>query len=307
MMAERKYYLLYLDESGMVKPLGSAYPDITDIDLMTLESTKESFLQKYLPNQRIKDLFIGRLTHNQKTNVYDFHFYECFFKSEHVSRISEKIQAFMKRFALERQQKIKSPSKIELDSSAVAFQEYANFLIEQITSNRETLMRITNDINITNPNLKKNLLQYQKENYAIRTLIWKHLKQYKELRMVSYVYSSYLNNKKLDCTKNNNQRENYEYSSLLFDFYYEFPIYYHEASEISEKDYLPAAYLQRNQVMEKLRQKPFDSQELNELYQIGGIPYILEHMDTNELYSSTKEDLLRLGLINEEDYWQHKK
>ncbi len=307
MMAERKYYLLYLDELGMVKPLGKAYPDITDIDLMTLENTKESFLQKYLPNQKIKDLFIGRLTYNSKTNVYDFHFYECFFESEHSSRITEKIQESMKRFALERQQKIKSPNKIELDSNATAFQEYTNFLIEQITSNRDTLMRFTNDINITNPNLKKIILQYQKDNYSLRSLIWKHLKQYKELRMASYVYLSYLNQEKLDCAKNNHQRENYEYSSLLFDFYYEFPIYYHEASEIKEKDFLPLRYQQRNQVVQKLKQEPFDSQELNEMYQMGGIPYILEHMDTNELYSSSKEDLLRLGFINEEDYWQHKK
>ena len=213
----------------------------------------------------------------------------------------------MKRFALERQQKIKSPNKIELDSSTVAFQEYTNFLMEQITSNRETLMKFTNDSNITNPNLKKNLLQYQKNNYSIRNMIWKHLKQYKELRMVSYVYLSYLNQEKLDCTRNNIQRENYEYSSLLFDFYYEFPIYYHEASEITEKDFLPATYVERNQTVQKLKKEPFDSQELNDLYQIGGLSYILEHMDTNELYSSTKDDLLRLGLINDEDYWQHKK
>lgn len=307
MMAERKYYILYLDESGMVKPLGNAYPDITDIDLITLGTTKESFLQKFLPNQKIEDLFIGRLTHNQKTNVYDFHFYECFFAREHSSRTNEKIQESMKRFALERQQKIKSPNKIELDSNASAFQEYTNFLIEQITSNRDILMRFTNDIHITNPNLKKIFLQYRKDNYSLRSLIWKHLKQYKELRMVSFVYSSYLNHEKLDCEKNNHQRENYEYSSLLFDFYYEFPIYYHEASEILEKDFLPLSYQKRNQMVQKLKQEPFDSQELNELYQIGGIPYILEHMDTNELYSSSKEDLLRLGLMNEEDYWQHKK
>ena len=85
----------------MVKPLGNAYPDITDIDLMTLESTKESFLQKYFPNQKITDLFIGRLTHNQKKNVYDFHFYECFFASEHSSRITEKIQESMKRLKVQ--------------------------------------------------------------------------------------------------------------------------------------------------------------------------------------------------------------
>ena len=61
MMAERKYYILYLDESNMVKPLGKTYPDITDIDLMTVEENRESFIQKFLPNQKIGDLFIGRL------------------------------------------------------------------------------------------------------------------------------------------------------------------------------------------------------------------------------------------------------
>ena len=297
-MAERKYYLLYLDDSGMVKPLGQVYPDITDIDLMTLEETKESFLQKFLPNQKIRDLFIGRLTYNLKKETYDFHFYECFFKSNQQSRTTEKIQESMKRFALERQQKIKSPEKIELNS---------NFLMEQITSNRETLMKFTNDPNITNPNLKQICLQYQKEHYQLRNLIWKHLKQYKELRMVSYIYLSYLTHQKIDCIKNNRERENYEYSSLLFDFYYEFPIFYHEASEIKEKDFLPLEYQKRNQKIQQIKQSSFDSSELNELYQLGGLPYILEHMDTNKLYNSTKEDLIRLGLLNEDDYWQHKR
>ena len=301
-MAERKYYILYLDSTGIVKPLGNAYPDITDIDLMTLENTKESFLEKYFPHQNIRDLFIGRLTYNQKKNLYDFHFYECFFDQN-----NDKIKNSMKRFALERNQKIKSPNKIELDFSTQAFQDYTNFLVEQITSNRETLMRFTTDYNITNPNLKKIFLQYQKDNYSHRNLIWQHLKQYKELRMVSFVYLSYMNHMNFNCKENNMLRENYLYSSSLFDFYYEFPIYYQEASEIKEKDYLPFPYKEKLQRIQKILKEPFDSNELNDMYQFGGLSYILEHMDTNELYSSSKEDLLRLGLINEEEYWQHKK
>ena len=51
-MQKREYYLLYLDEDQTVKNLNLNeqffYQDITEIDLYTLQYTKEEFLKKYL-------------------------------------------------------------------------------------------------------------------------------------------------------------------------------------------------------------------------------------------------------------------
>ena len=46
----------------------------------------------------------------------------------------------------------------------------------------------------------------------------------------------------------------------------------------------------------------FDDEEIGMVYKIEGLPGVMKHFDGNRIYSLTKEDLLRLGIMSEEEY-----
>ena len=47
----------------------------------------------------------------------------------------------------------------------------------------------------------------------------------------------------------------------------------------------------------------FQNKKMGVLFREGGINLILENMDANDIYSSSKEDLLRAGIIDEKTYF----
>ena len=305
-MQKREYYLLYLDKDQTVKNLNLNeqffYQDITEIDLYTLQYTKEEFLKKYLPGKQIKDLFIGRLTKNQE---YHFSYYECFFIDSKKSHTSMKATEYMKNFALERLRKTKELGKIELNTENPKFIEYLTYLIKQITSNQSFMFSFIHNDNLKDQKLKEYILNYN-ENKSIFSYIAYHLKGYKQLRFFSLQYLNILNEIKENQFEKNYVRDCYSYQSSIFDFTRDFPITISEASMIQSKDFYPKYLKERNDTVKEIKNSAFDSEEIEYFYQMGGVEYVLNNMDTNRLYNSTEEDLLRLGLLSPEDYLRQK-
>ncbi len=308
MQQSKKYFLLYRDSSGVVRPWlfhEQAFDDITDIDLITLEFTKQEFLEEFFQGVKPQDLFIGRLSVSRSTPKYHFHYYECFFKDENLSITSSKIEQSMMMLALERQKKIHSKGTIELDSSSY-FKNYVSYLMNGITSQTYSFYSFIHSENITDVKLKEYVLNYQANNSFFIRSIEDKLKKYKNIRMVSMEYMRILNNQTINVRRNNTLRDNYLYSSLLFDFFYDFPLSLFEAGRILDKDYLPDYLKDQAIVVKQILQSPFDSEKIEFYYEMGGRDYVLENMDSNDLYNASMEDLFRLGLINENEYVKRK-
>ncbi len=298
-------YCLFYEYGGEAKVF--SFPnyegmDITEIDLFTLSYSKEAFLKKFFTNQKIDDIFIGRITDTPKNGI-KMRYYECCFQE------SEKLAEYLKIIAMERLKKVKTKDRhvsIKLDPNSPYFKEFTKILFHNMTSDYDKKNAFVKKL--SNMNLKECVLKankaYEFPYYLER--FQKSLTSYKELRMVYFNYFDVIYDRDRDMLGKNSVRLNYDYPSDLFGYFYTFPMKLYEIEKL-EKDDIPTLYKEKYQKIEQIKKLPFDSREIEKYYEIGGVEYVFFHMDTNQLYESSKEDLLRLGIISAEEYLEQTK
>ena len=52
----------------------------------------------------------------------------------------------------------------------------------------------------------------------------------------------------------------------------------------------------------QIKKAKFDDYEIGQVFKIEGLKGVMEKFDGNKIYSSTKDDLLRLGILSDEEY-----
>ena len=61
--------------------------------------------------------------------------------------------------------------------------------------------------------------------------------------------------------------------------------------------------LERVKTIDNIMRGDFQNKKMGYLFREGGRNLILESMDANDIYNSSKEDLLRAGIIDEKAYF----
>ncbi len=302
-MQKRKYYILYLNQKGIVNILSGPYSDITEIDLITLNATKKEWQESHPELEKAKDIFIARITYNKSKKNYAMKDYEVLFKCENKIAIYSKLEELLKTLALERLQKTKDENlSIRLNSQSIYQKELLQLITRILFSNLTYLNQFTSKL--YSEEMKNYFWNYYKDssNTLYQNKILKSMEDYKTVRYEILILLKILNHQPLE----KKYRENYLYSSLIFDYIYDFPINIDEAG-LEEKDFMPISIKEEQKKLNQILMSPFDSHEIQTLYDIGGVENVLNTMNTNDLYNSTKEDLLRLGLYSSTEYFEQER
>ena len=153
------------------------------------------------------------------------------------------------------------------------------------------------------------------ENYLLKTYyglfkeFTKELKSYKKLRGV-YLEGLYLTEKQERF--DNYGLNNLSYPSLIFGYCDAFLITPYNALQDKGNSYFNDEFLKTPSVLNELERVKtidnimrgdFQNKKMGYLFREGGRNLILESMDANDIYNSSKEDLLRAGIIDEKAYF----
>ena len=57
----------------------------------------------------------------------------------------------------------------------------------------------------------------------------------------------------------------------------------------------------------EIKKSPFDDEEIGQVFKKYGISEVMNNFDADRIYSATLEDLLRLGIISDNDYLKKSK
>ena len=294
------------------------FTDISELDLITMHYTKEELL-KYA-NVKESDykntkVFILRMKGYKYPKYYD-----CIYKTD---------TNILKPLAEERLNRINFNITREKDVKRKSIN------VNQVNDFDKKMDSILSPICRKQGVLKKAILLYQNkcikdpllsdhlielftscnENYLLKTYyglfkeFTKELKSYKKLRGV-YLEGLYL-------TKKQERFDNYglndlSYPSLIFGYNDSFLITPYNALKDENNTHFddnilktPSVLneLERVKIIDNIMRDDFQNKKMGVLFREGGINLILENMDANDIYSSSKEDLLRAGIIDEKTYF----
>ncbi len=304
------------------------YVDISEIDLQTMNYSREeiiefaqqkiSDLQKLPPDKlNLCDIYVLRVREDKKHKFY-FKFYECIYKTSGIS-IAECAEERLNRikYNLERQ---KGKPKVSIDvSSSPHFRHLVKTLLDGIIGDSKFLYSIIRRKSFLNDHFMDILRElskpynYHNMNYYnyVYPELQKELKSYKQLRGLfleyKYFYKSLKRPEALD-------RYSSLYSSDVFSYNDYFYITKYNADNDPRKtflwDHIDSNFpllddLKTISILEKVKREPFQNKELEKWYYFGGIEAIFMNMDTNEIYSCSKEDLLRAGIISDNEYLEY--
>ncbi len=283
-MKNRKYYMLYKTpnecchvflKNPSTNSVESYMKDITGYDLITLRYQKEAFLAFLKTNiqtaEEIEDIFLARIDNPEKIRIY-----ECLFQPPNLDVVKT-----MSIFANERWRKVEKNENIVLDKSR-EYQQFLYRILRNILSNnmfKQFLMR-QNSL-VTSPYIKQLLNECDTLTKLERNLprFEDFFAKYKSLRALVLEYIIYYYpdiypyliepslNRKIDNIFN--------------------------TSEVTYEDYV---------LLTRIKANPCQNKALQHYYEVGGLEAVFNYMDTNDIYSSTLEDLLRVGILTDDEY-----
>ncbi len=297
-----KYYLLKETPKGL-EPIGKYASDISFLDLETMLYTKEEYLQKLreqYKDETITNIFLAKVKENQ---VYDMTFYPPLFIINKDDDKNQKLYAIVKNRSLKALHKEKS--KI-LDPSS-QFRSFIANIMQNIISDDQLKYKLTTYSSSLNLKLKEEILQLQGSDYnwhlSKASII---LQSYMEMRKLIMAYfTHYDETLKLP----NILPENYPIKSSIFNYQTDFYLTLEDVNNDPNKllDYEELEQELKNQaIIENIKKTPFDDPELEKIYEEQGIEGIKQECDGNKIYSATMEDLLRMEIISDREYLNHK-
>ena len=308
------------------------FKDISMLDLVSMDQSKEEFIKSIsLYNEGISlnndtDLFVLRIA-NSTENFVTLHTYELIFEyplPERLTSLKNKLYLGLKREALERLSKVKNPKSRTISLKKDAdFKNYTRVIIRNITSNSNAFKVHFNleTCACLDPQILKQLIDYKEfKEDSILT----ELQSYKKLRGLTLEYLSYLN--KTPFEKNKIKRRiNYYYPRTIFGFRdsegimtindarRDFKENALHAKLMSPKESADFITFEKLSQIKQIKLQPFDNPNLERVYysvpnsEEDGLDAVMEQMDANDIYSSSPEDLLRIGYYSIEQYLEIKK
>ena len=320
-----KYYLI-VSVKGLPKIVSfdrdnekiNEFTDISELDLITMHYTKEELL-KYA-NVKESDykntkVFVLRMKGYKYPKYYD-----CIYKTD---------TNILKPLAEERLNRINFNIKKGKDvkrksinvNQAKDFDKKMDAILSPICRKQDVLKRVISlyqNKRINDPLLSDHLVELFiscNENYLLKIYyglfkeFTKELKSYKKLRGV-YLEGLYLTGKQERF--DNYGLNNLSYPSIIFGYGDAFLITPYNALQDKSNSYFNDEFLKNPSVLNELERVKtidnimrgdFQNKKMGYLFREGGRNLILESMDANDIYNSSKEDLLRAGIIDEKTYF----
>ena len=236
-----------------------------------------------------KDIFIARISNTGKIHIYD-----CLFRPEKHQVLYESIIEYLKKIVSNRMNKVhQNASSINLEQNKY-FKMLVYKLLLAILSQDSCRLYVTRKDSLIQPDSLKSAIRKCVNTYQLEyqiSFFESYLSNYKTLRGVLLEYLNYYNPKEKADSKERVKHVNNMYRREQEDLPPE--ILKKPEFEILEQEY----YL-----LNKILRDPFQNKELEDYYAIGGLETIFNYMDTNEIYNSSKEDLLRCGILSKEEY-----
>lgn len=303
-----KYFLLYDDHNYLkfINEKPTFYKDISEIDLETINYSKEEFLKKYnLTNSNY--LIIAKITLNKEKKYYNVTLYNPLFQTKnkmHENRLNQ-----IKKTMLNRLDKVVNKKREKLLDDTPSYRSLLKSIFDEILADKKMKFYLTIDDNNKKVNLKvkEKILEMDKNYNFSFNQADDILKSYMEFRNLLLEFLNYY---RQDLKQDLFVAENYIFPSEVFDYQISFYINPYDASndldkkideELIDKEFVDF------QKLIQIKNSPFDDEEIGRMYKIDGLPGVLKHFDGNHIYSSTKEDLLRLGIISDEEYLKKEK
>ena len=320
-----KYYLI-VSVKGLPKIVSfdrdnekiNEFTDISELDLITMHYTKEELL-KYA-NVKESDykntkVFVLRMKGYKYPKYYD-----CIYKTD-TNILKPLAEERLTRINFNLNRKKGTKRKSINVNQAEYFDKKMDSILTPICKKKETLEKVISlyqNKQLKEPLLSDHLIELfisLKQNYLLNTYyglfkeFTKELKSYKKLRGV-YLEGLYL-------TKKQERFDNYglndlSYPSLIFGYNDTFLITPYNALKDENNTHFddnilktPSVLneLERVKIIDNIMRDDFQNKKMGVLFREGGINLILENMDANDIYSSSKEDLLRAGIIDEKTYF----
>jgi len=288
------YYLIYNDGGiGKIFPLAKeSFKDITEIDLITMNYSKEEFL-KLIPSFNVSDIFIAR------KRKQDLKIYEVFFKPMIKTNplLAEKIKNHLTLCAQNRLKKINElASNISLDKNE-SYLEITSMVLNSIWLDSREQLFISRANAIINANVKKEIESVSKESQKYRKLIYLQnlLTSYKVLRGLVIEHLNYISGERKNLKENSSNR-----ARLFLDNYSKY-ISKKESVQEKKENSTPLT-MQEHELIKRIMNEEFDNKEIGEYLFCYGIKWIMENIDANDIYSLSDKDLLRLGIYSPQTY-----
>ena len=303
-----KYFLLYDDHNYLkfIDEKPTFYKDISEIDLETINYSKEEFLKKYnLTNNNY--LIIAKIALNKDKKYYNVTLYNPLFQTKnkmHENRLNQ-----IKKTMLNRLDKVVNKKREKLLDDTPSYRSLLKSIFDEILADKKMKFYLTIDDNNKKVNLKvkEKILEMDKNYNFSFNQADDILKSYMEFRNLLLEFLNYY---RQDLKQDLFVAENYIFPSEVFDYQISFYINPYDASndidkkideELIDKEFVDF------QKLIQIKNSPFDDEEIGRMYKIDGLPGVMKHFDGNHIYSSTKEDLLRLGIISDEEYLKKEK
>ena len=299
LLYEDKAYLKFIDDKPII------YDDISQIDLETINYSKEEYL-KIHPQLKDKMIVIAKVTLNKEKDYYNVNFYNPLFQTE--NKFGENKLIKIKKIILDRIAKVTKKARKKLLDNDDNFKIVINDLCLNIISFDEFKFFITENCQDVNLKVREELLKINKvtDNFHFYN-ICSYLTSYMEFRKLLLEYFNYY---RRDLVNNFMESENYLFPSILFDYQMPFYLSPYDASQDMNKELDMKATEEEEYRFSKLldiKKRPFDDEEIGFVFKNLGIAGVMGKFDADRIYTSTKEDLLRLGIISIEDYLKSNK
>ncbi len=330
-MDKKRYYLI-LEKKAVCQTVSlqtDYYQDITEIDLWTMKYSKEEFMNLLKQNLGLdlesSNLYIMRIYENKKKE-YDIRFYDCIFKTQNIlneagsANLERKIFLLLEQLAMQRMKKtqnmdnningLKKKVQLHLDNDE-SFKTITYILLNNDLSNNKKKKVLTRPESIISDNAKGDLLKVQtvtQFNGLITQLRKKYFYSYKEIRAWILEYFNFLNHQSVNLKEKNFLRKDYLYPSFLFDYTVPFFLSIYDATHDLHRQYVPPilpheqSELMVLHYISSIKRMPIENPTMRKYYLEGGVEMILNEMDANDIYKSSDEDLLRVGLISEDEF-----
>lgn len=299
-----KYFLLY-DDSGYMKFLNDkvvVYNDISQIDLETINYLKEEFIaNNKLDNQ--STIIIAKVNLNKEKEYYNVSLYNPLFKTKNMNdnRFNQ-----IKKIILDRLTKVVNKEKIKLLDESDLFHFLLNSIFREIITDKDMKYTLTSPRSNINLKVKEEILQMDKDFNWHVSKTYSILNTYMEFRKLLLEFNNYYEKNLIQYLYT---PENYLFPSEIFDYQTSFYINPYEASNDLEKK-LDREQLDKEfiifQDLLRIKTACFDDEEIGNVFKISGLPGVMKNFEGDRIYSSTKDDLLRLGIISDEEYLKFK-
>ena len=297
-----RYFLLY-DDGNYLKFIDNKpiiYQDIAEIDLMTIDYSKEEF-QKEKNILENNNIIILKVILNKDKQCYNISLYNPLFQTK--NKLNEKRFNQIKKIILERLSNVKMHKKDKSIKLSYDYQSLLNNLFKEIITNSDMASDLHSKTSLINLKIKDYIKEMNGKDYNWLFSKTKDiLKSYIEFRNLLLEFINYY---RKDLINDLSFYENYLFPSEVFLYQTSFYINLSDASNDLEKKIDEENIEEEFSLFRKLLQikkAKFDDYEIGQVFKIEGLKGVMEKFDGNRIYSSTKDDLLRLGILSDEEY-----